>query len=434
MFLGLPHRAGLFWLLVVTAATAVLAASWGTTSPDPSLAPAALLFALACGIAERIQVRLNSSRPGAETLFSVSSAVLVAIILLFPLAWAASIAAVGSVLGGALRGQRQPVKLLFNMGDFTLSVAAGSVLWSAGGGAAGLASPASIPFIAAAALAFFATNTGLTAMMVALVLDLPMRLVWRRSHGNMLTANLALLAVGVPAAGLWLAYPWMLVCLAIALLAVHGAMSDRVKLETQTLESLFELADILDARDKYTHGHSERVGRYAEQLAVQLELSGDRTHLAFLAGRLHDIGKCAIDNEVLLKPGALGESERNQMRRHPEVGSAMLAHFSLFRDVARFVRGHHERWDGGGYPDGLRAEAIPLESRIIAIVDSYDAMTTTRPYRVALPHAEAIRRLTAGAGEQWDPKIVRVFIQWVEQHQATSPAAALAAVASTSAA
>jgi putative nucleotidyltransferase with HDIG domain len=433
MILGLPQRAGLFWLLVVTAATGVLVASWGTATPDLSLAPAALLFALACGVAERIQVRLSSSRPGGQHLFSVSCTVLVAVILLFPLPWAALIAAVGSAAGGALRGQRQAVKLLFNMADLTLSVAAGSAAWSLGSGAAGLTSPASIPLIVVAALAFFAVNTGVTAMMVALVLDLPTRLVWRRSHGNMLTANLALLAVGVPAAGLWLAYPWMLVCLAIALLAVHGAMSDRVKLETQTLESLFELADILDARDKYTHGHSERVGHYAEQLAVQLDLPGDRTHLAFLAGRLHDIGKCAIDNEVLLKPGALGEDERNQMRRHPEVGSAMLAHFSLFREVAQFVRGHHERWDGEGYPDGLQAESIPLESRIIAIVDSYDAMTTTRPYRVALPHAEAVRRLEAGAGQQWDPRIVSTFVKWVEQHQAPSVAPALASVATSAA-
>jgi putative nucleotidyltransferase with HDIG domain len=209
----------------------------------------------------------------------------------------------------------------------------------------------------------------------------------------------------------------MLVCLAIALVALHSAMADRVKLETQTLESLFELADILDARDKYTHGHSERVGYYAEQLAIELELPSDRAHLSFLAGRLHDIGKCAIDNEVLLKRGALDDHEREHMRRHPEVGSAMLAHFSLFRDVARFVRAHHERWDGEGYPDGLRGEAIPLESRIIAVVDSYDAMTTTRPYRTALPHPEAVRRLLEGAATQWDPDVVAAFVRWAEQRQ-----------------
>jgi putative nucleotidyltransferase with HDIG domain len=232
----------------------------------------------------------------------------------------------------------------------------------------------------------------------------------------MLFVNLALLAMGVPVAGLWLAYPWMLVCLAVALVALQRAMWDRVKLETQTLESLFSLADILDARDTYTHGHSERVGSYAERLAVQMHRPSDNVHLVFLAGRLHDIGKCAINNEVLLKRGELDDGERDHMRRHPEVGSTMLAHFSLFREVAQFVRGHHERWDGKGYPDGLQGESIPMESRIIAVVDSYDAMTTTRPYRIALPHAEAVRRLQDGAGKQWDPRVVATFVKWADEH------------------
>jgi polar amino acid transport system substrate-binding protein len=91
----------------------------------------------------------------------------------------------------------------------------------------------------------------------------------------------------------------------------------------------------------------------------------------------------------------------------------MLAHFSLFREVARFVRGHHERWDGTGYPDGLKGEEIPLEARIIAVVDSYDAMTTTRPYRAALPVGEAIQRLRRGANRQWDPRVVEAFVTWL---------------------
>ncbi len=219
----------------------------------------------------------------------------------------------------------------------------------------------------------------------------------------------------------------MLICLAIALLAVHRAMADRVQLESQTLESLFQLADILDARDTYTHGHSERVGHYAEQVAVQLGMSSDRAHLTFLAGRLHDIGKCAINNEVLLKRGSLDDDERSHMRRHPEVGGAMLAHFTLFSEVAGYVRGHHERWDGQGYPDGLRGEDIPLESRIIAVVDSYDAMTTTRPYRVAMPHEEAVRRLQKGAGRQWDPRVVATFVHWAQEHENRTPILAVQA-------
>jgi HD domain len=421
MLLGLPRKAGLFWLLIVSFAAGVLLVNWPAVVRDLSLLPAAIFFAIACGLAERVQVRLSSSRPGGEILCSVSCAVLVAVIVLFPLPWAALIAAVGFALCGTLRGKVEPLKLFFNIANLTLSVTAGSAVLSLSGSAANLASPVSIAWVGLAALVYFVTNTGLTAAMVALVLELPIAVVWRRSHANMLLADLALLAVGVPVAGLWLVYPWMLPCLAIGLLALHRAMADRVKLETQTLESLFQLADILDDRDKYTHGHSERVGHYAEQTAIQLGLSGDRAHLTFLAGRLHDIGKCAISNEVLLKPAQLDDAERSHMRKHPAVGGAMLAHFSLFHEVARYVRGHHERWDGEGYPDGLRGEAIPLESRIIAVVDAYDAMTTTRPYRSALPHAEAIRRLCAGADQQWDPHVIATFVRWAEEHSTRAP-------------
>jgi hypothetical protein len=422
MIFGLPQRAGLFWLLIVASAAAVVATSWSLNDPAHlDLAASAVLFTVATALAERIQVRLVSSRPGGALLHSISCTVLVAVVLLFPLAWAATIAAVGITIGCVLRGQREPQKVLFNAANMTLGVVAASVIWSIGGREVGLASPLSIPWIALAALAYFAFNAGLTTVMVAFVVDLPVRMVWQRGNRNVILANMALLATGLPVAGLWLAYPWMLVCLAIALLAVHRAVADRVKLETQTLESLFELADILDARDKYTHGHSERVGHYAEQVAIQLGLSSERAHLTFLAGRLHDIGKCAINNEVLYKAGSLDDEEQCHMRQHPEVGGAMLAHFSLFREVAGFVRGHHERWDGRGYPDALAGEAIPLESRIIAVVDSYDAMTTTRPYRVALPQDEAVRRLRAGAGRQWDPKVVATFVAWAQEHHTRVP-------------
>ena len=126
------------------------------------------------------------------------------------------------------------------------------------------------------------------------------------------------------------------------------------------------------------------------------------------------IGKCAIKNEVLLKPGALTDEEREHMCIHPEVGSSMLASFSLFSECARYVRGHHERWDGAGYPDKLVGENIPLGARIIAVADTYDAMTTTRPYRKALPLVEARRRLAEGAGTQWDPRCISAFLKLLE--------------------
>ncbi len=399
----------------MTGALALLAVNWEAARADTELAPGALLFIVIAAAAETFRVRLRSSRPGAGSDVSMSCAVFVAVVLLFPTHWAIFIAAFGFWIGELLRGQRQAPKLLFNASNSTISVALASAVWQLGSPIAGLGSLASVSWVILATLVYFAVNTLLTSSIVALVLDLPVSLVWWRGHRHILLANLGLHAIGVPIAGLWLAYPWMLVCLALALLALHRAIDDRVKLETQTLDSLFSLADILDARDKYTHGHSERVGYYAEQVSIQLGLSSDRAHLTFLAGRLHDIGKCAINNEVLRKPAALDEEEQDHMRQHPSVGSDMLAHFSLFQDVARFVRGHHERWDGKGYPDGLQGEDIPLESRIISVVDSYDAMTTTRPYRTALAPAEAVKRLREGAGQQWDPRVVAAFLNWLER-------------------
>jgi len=426
--LGLPGRAAAFWIAVVGAAAVLIGISGYLASANQQFALAALLFLAGVAAAEQFNVRLPSSRPGALVNVSVAGAICVAVVLLFPTQWAVLIAGFGLMTGELARGQRELRKVVFNGANLSLSVALASAVWRFGEPASGLDTLASVPWVLLAAGTFLIVNTLITTSIVAFVLGVPVGMVWWRGHRHILLANLGLHAIGIPIAGLWLAYPWMLVCLGVALLALRRAIDDRVKLETQTLESLFKLADILDDRDKYTHGHSERVGHYAEQLAIQLGLPSERAHLAFLAGRLHDIGKCAVNNEVLRKPGDLDDCERDHMRQHPAVGSAMLAHFSLFQEVAQFVRGHHERWDGAGYPDGLRGGAIPLESRIISVVDSYDAMTTTRPYRSALPQIEAVRRLRDGADRQWDPRVVAAFIEWLDQ-RAQMPSTATASSA-----
>jgi len=254
----------------------------------------------------------------------------------------------------------------------------------------------------------------LVSAMVASASGLPVRLTWWRAHRHTWPAILGMLFTGVLVAVLWSTSAWTIALAAIPLTAIYYTLRNTVSLETQTVDALFNLADILDARDSYTHGHSLRVGQYAEKLALAMRLSGDDAHVIFLAGRLHDIGKCAIKNEVLLKPGALNDEEFEHMCIHPAVGSSMLASFSLFSECARYVRGHHERWDGRGYPDKLQGENIPLGARIIAVADAFDAMTTTRPYRKALPIAEARRRLQEGAGSQWDARIVTAFLRLLE--------------------
>jgi len=118
---------------------------------------------------------------------------------------------------------------------------------------------------------------------------------------------------------------------------------------------------------------------------------------------------------VLRKPGALTESEFAQVKRHPDVGANIVSSLRFAPVVAPIIRSHHERWDGRGYPQGLRGEDIPFAARIVAVADAWDAMTTDRPYRPALPHEEALRRLRRGSGEQWDPTIVELFIRMLER-------------------
>jgi putative nucleotidyltransferase with HDIG domain len=315
-------------------------------------------------------------------------------------------------------------KRTYNVAQVALTTGAAALVWEMAGPGAIPTDVHSVPWIVAAVVVYFLANSTLVSGIVSLASGLPFRLTWWRAHRHTWPAILGMLFTGVLVAILWSTSAWTIILAAVPLTAVYYSLRNTVSLETQTIEALFNLADILDARDPYTHGHSLRVGQYAEKLALAMGLSGDDAHLIFLAGRLHDIGKCAIKNEVLLKPGALTDEEREHMCIHPEVGSSMLASFSLFSECARYVRGHHERWDGNGYPDKLAGENIPLGARIIAVADTFDAMTTTRPYRKALPLAEATKRLKEGAGTQWDARAIAAFLKLLEttplgQHEPT---------------
>jgi diguanylate cyclase (GGDEF)-like protein/putative nucleotidyltransferase with HDIG domain len=176
----------------------------------------------------------------------------------------------------------------------------------------------------------------------------------------------------------------------------------------EQLAAAMLLAETLDMRDVATARHSETVGRYAEQIAQEMGLPPVQVERVRVAGVLHDIGKLGISDAVLLKPGALERHEWEEIMRHPELGARILEHANL-RDVANWVLSHHERLDGSGYPRALAGAAIPLEGRILAVADAYEAMTADRPYRRALTPAEARAELQRGAGTQFDPDVVGAF-------------------------
>jgi putative nucleotidyltransferase with HDIG domain len=193
---------------------------------------------------------------------------------------------------------------------------------------------------------------------------------------------------------------------AAAALETAQLYDDREQHFRLTLEAL---AKAIDARDRYTAGHSERVTAYAMVLARSMRLPDADVEVVRLAGMLHDIGKVGVPDRVLLKAGPLDAGERALIEPHTTIGFEMLRDLPFLRDALPAIRGHHERWDGRGYPDRLEGDGIHPHARLLAVADSFDAMTSARPYRHALPFAEAARRLRVDAGTQFDPAIVGAF-------------------------
>jgi putative nucleotidyltransferase with HDIG domain len=165
----------------------------------------------------------------------------------------------------------------------------------------------------------------------------------------------------------------------------------------------------LDARDRYTAGHSAAVAIYARDIARRMALDEEQQGLAHLCGLVHDIGKIGLPAGLLEKPGALTLEERREMQKHSEIGERILKNVDTYEEIAAVVRHHHERVDGGGYPDGLSHQVIPLLSRIIAVADAYNAMTSDRPYRDAMPSRVARLRLAQAVETQFDTAVVAAF-------------------------
>ncbi len=185
------------------------------------------------------------------------------------------------------------------------------------------------------------------------------------------------------------------------------------QLQTTYVSTLRSLISIIEAKDAYTRGHTERVAAYAIALANRMGVSEEDLRHIMFGALMHDIGKMGVLDEIVKKPGALTEEEWELMRAHPVVGARIVEKMEFLTGTVAIVRHHHEKWNGGGYPDGLRGRDIPFGARILTVADSFDAMTTDRPYRKALSLEEALNRLKEASGEQFDPELVEVFTRYI---------------------
>jgi response regulator RpfG family c-di-GMP phosphodiesterase len=193
-------------------------------------------------------------------------------------------------------------------------------------------------------------------------------------------------------------------------------LEERVKEQAEKIRSSFlnaiaALVYALEAKDKYTSGHSQRVTQIAIAIAQELGMSPDSINKIQFAGLVHDIGKIGVRESVLDKPGKLTEEEFQDVKRHCEIGERILTPIADDEDINQMVRHHHELYDGTGYPDGLKGESIPLGARVLAVADTFDAMTSDRPYRPAVSVNEALNEISKYANTQFDPAVVAAFLK-----------------------
>lgn len=206
----------------------------------------------------------------------------------------------------------------------------------------------------------------------------------------------------------------------IDLIKLQRDLHKEVKKKTEELESLslhvvLTLAKTIDAKDSYTNGHSERVADYSKEIAKRYGYDEDRQEEIYMMGLLHDVGKIGVPDTVINKPGKLTDDEFKKIKEHPMKGAEILATVSEMPKLVTGARWHHERYDGRGYPDGLKGEDIPEEARIIAVADAYDAMTSHRSYRDIIPQEHVKSEIEKGMNTQFDEKFARIMLEMIAE-------------------
>lgn len=380
--------------------------------------PNLILFVIFASLAENWNV--NTS---VESSMSLSFTVNFAACLLYGPAFGAITAALGGFVADGLVGRRAPIKVMFNVGQFAICASLAGLTYDAlrSGPQIDLTADA-LAIAAAAAVGLLVNNTLITG-----VLSLHGRSFtheWTISFREVGVLYVSMAPLGALLAFAYQESPWNVLYFPFLIIVIYNGFKLYVNLQEETDNALVALADTVDKRDQYTYQHSQRVAKIAGEVATRMNLPAKEVDLIVSAARVHDLGKISTDNRILYKQASLTEDERRLINDHPAAGGELAGKFSMYRKGRDCIRHHHERWDGKGYPDGLAGEAIPIGARIIAVADSYDAMTSDRPYRQALPHEIAIAELARGKGKQYDSRVVDAFLNDAPAAPAPVPVAA----------
>ena len=368
------------------------------------------LFAAALIVTELLEDadRIRSREPTNFEPFRVASALhIAAAIVLGP--WSAALLAGGAALGVRRLRDRSLGAVSFEAATATLATLAGGYAFLAAGGHTGrIELLGDLGPVAAVAIVYLTFRTTLVQVVAA-----------REAFQPDVTTGAGEAALGAAVALFATGHPWNLVALVPLALVVHLAYMRLARVRRETLQALETFANIVDERDPSTYQHSLRVARSVDRLARSLGLPFSDIDRLRWAARLHDLGKVAVDASLLRKEGRLDGAEWAAMRRHPRLSARLMQRFEFAAGQARAVEFHHERYDGQGYY-GIDGSALPLASHFLIVADSFDAMTTERPFRPALSREEALAEIERNSGTQFHPTVARAFVALERGHDAAA--------------
>lgn len=427
---GLPLRAKIFfWVIACTTLSIVVLLGIASRSNMGATLGITEFHEIVVSLTAILTMVVAGLYPiclGNKIRTSVSATVTFAAALLFPPLRALALAGSASLIYWTFEARRGrwPIYIaLFNAAQIALSTGLTSIIFhmlEAGNSSLlHLSDLSAIGAIAVAVACKFFLNSGIVATMSGLVQGQSPMATWISMYRQGWYRNVAVLLLGVALAIIYLYAPLGVILFAIPLIVIHQAYSNAMIIQTQTKETLEALADAIDKRDPYTFAHSRRVAEYARLTARRLSLPVTEQEGIALAARVHDLGKMGVRDDLLKKPSRLTEHELEEIRRHTLIGAEIvsrLVDYSRSRDAILY---HHERWDGSGIYR-LAYDHIPIGARIIAVADAYDAMTSDRPYRRALPPEVAFAELEKGKACQFDPVVVEAFIDAMRSHIASA--------------
>ncbi len=374
-----------------------------------------LLFVTLIVIADTAQISLPR---GGASIYASSPIDLAAIILLGPAA-SALIEAIASFFSEVFVQRRPLMKIAFNVPLLIVTVGTAGLTYYAFGPAwTSLDSPRFLVPLTVCGIVYYAVNTVSISMIIGLSTRKNPLHIWKQNYMWTFFHIFAFLPLGAIIALVYTGFGmWTILLFVIPIFLARYSFKLYLEMKEAHINTVAALASAIDANDPFTHGHSYRVSRYALRIGHAMGLSSRDLEILEYGALLHDIGKIAIQHDILLKETKLTEEDFLTLKQHPTIGADIVENLKFLKEAAILVRYHHEQPNGRGYPEGLRGDEIPIGARILLVADAFDAMTSDRPYRKGLPIEKVIEQFDTYKGEQFDREIVVLALQLIRRDE-----------------